>query len=70
MKKQDTIIYTWTYESLHELIELHPSIGVIIERCISSDLNKKLDANIKNNLPKIHYRKLLISCSKLGQVIC
>ena len=65
---EDSVVYSWAYKDLHELIVLHPSIGVAVERRISADLNKKITASMNKSVPKTQYRKLLISVSKMGKV--
>ena len=38
--EEDCVIYSWSFKGLHNIISANPSIGVSVERCISSDLNK------------------------------
>jgi hypothetical protein len=43
--EEPTIVYSWRFPVLHEMIQKRPSIGVVFERLISADLNRKMAAN-------------------------
>lgn len=56
----DTIIYSWEFESLHEFLHANPTIGMIFEKCISSDLNEKM-MGTWNEEVKLRYHEILVS---------
>ena len=43
--EEPTVVYSWRFPVLHDMIVKRPSIGVVYERLISSDLNRKMLAN-------------------------
>lgn len=43
--EEPTVVYSWRFPVLHDMILKRPSIGVVFERLISADLNRKMLAN-------------------------
>lgn len=35
-------VYSWTFKELHDLMAVQPSIGMVFEKSIAADLNKKM----------------------------
>jgi CRP-like cAMP-binding protein len=52
------VIYTFEFEDLHTMITDSSAMGVVFERCLSSDLNKKLMKNIESG-PEKRYRQMM-----------
>ena len=38
---EDCVLYTWTFRDLDQLMRKNPSVGMIFEGCISSEMNRK-----------------------------
>ena len=52
------IVYTWSFNRLNDMIIKRPSIGVVYERLISADLNRKMLANTSTSAIR-NYRQML-----------
>jgi len=39
---EDCEVYSWSFKSPHDLLALEPSIGVVFEKSLAADLNKKM----------------------------
>lgn len=54
----DCVVYYWKFRDLYELIQQYPYLGLVIERAISEDLNKKMSSTWEDEL-KTRYKALL-----------
>eukprot|EP01035_Chromulina_nebulosa_P018982 gene18982-24795_t len=65
--EDECIVYTWSFQELHELLELQPNIGFVFEKSVSADLNKKMTVTWKAE-PKIRYKEILTAILIDGDV--
>eukprot|EP01031_Cornospumella_fuschlensis_P037269 gene37269-45248_t len=61
------VAYYWRFKDLRALKEAHPSLGYVLERCISDDLNKKMFSTWEAEA-KERYRQLLRGALCQGEV--
>jgi hypothetical protein len=54
---EPAVVYTFAFKDLSKLVHGSDTIGTVFERCLSSDLNKKLVASI-NTGPEKRFREL------------
>jgi hypothetical protein len=67
---EDSVVYTWTFKDLNDIIALEPAIGMVFESCISADLNDKI-GQIKQSIepePLQLYMQLMIGATLDGHV--
>jgi hypothetical protein len=43
--EEDGLVFSWHFQDLEYLLEHEPHLGLVMERCLSADLSKKLDGN-------------------------
>jgi hypothetical protein len=43
--EEDGVVYSWQFQDVEYLLDHEPQLGLIMERCLSVDLSKKLDRN-------------------------
>lgn len=54
----DRVLYSWTFDALNDLICDEASLGLVLELCISSDLNNKIQ-NVNSREGLVRYASLL-----------
>ncbi len=65
--EEDCVVFSWDFRELHDLIKDNPTMGMVLERCISEDLNRKM-ANSWQDEPKNRYKQLLTGALMDGEV--
>ena len=55
----DCVVYSWGFRELRELLVTSPGLGLVFERCISSDLNKKMSTNWSRDTALEKYKHVL-----------
>ena len=55
----DCVVYSWGFRELRELLVTSPGLGLVFERCISSDLNKKMSTNWSRDTALEKYKHIL-----------
>ena len=67
--EEDMVVYQWDYKELHSLTLTCPSIGVAVERKISTDLNKKMSDSTNHRINIRAYIAILFKISKNGKIL-
>ena len=55
---EETVVYRWRFWDLHKLFLRDMSVGIVVERLLSSDLNNKMKNNWKEE-PVSRYKQIL-----------
>lgn len=64
---EDCVMYCWKFSDLDELLSVTPGLRMVFERCISADLNEKIDA--RNFRERSHrYKQLVEGATITGEV--
>lgn len=56
--QDNCVVYYWKFRDLYSLVQHHPQLGLVIERSISEDLNKKMSSTWDEELTQ-RYKQLL-----------
>lgn len=67
ISEEDCIVYYWKFNDLIRLMDEHPSLSLVFERCISDDLNRKMTSSWEEEI-KTRYRQLLTGAISDGEV--
>jgi CRP-like cAMP-binding protein len=65
--EEDCIVYSWRFKDLHQLIMRNPKLGLVFERCLSEDLNKKMTSSWEEEI-KSRYKQILLGAIMDGEV--
>lgn len=65
--EEDCIVFSWKFKDLHNLIIQNPSLGLVFERCLSEDLNKKMSTSWDEEI-KIRYKQILLGALMDGEI--
>eukprot|EP01034_Spumella_vulgaris_P024901 gene24901-31295_t len=65
--EEDCVVFSWNFRDLYELVRENPAMGMVLERCISEDLNRKM-ANSWQDEPKNRYKQLLTGALMDGEM--
>ena len=55
---EDSVIYSWSFKDLHNLLSMEPNVGLVFESIISEDLSKKMASSWREE-PKMRYKEVL-----------
>lgn len=64
---EDCEMYSWEFDDLHKLCMLRPSLGLVMERCLSADLSKKMAESYASE-PQLRYKQVLNGTLLDGEV--
>jgi len=65
--QDNCVVYYWKFRDLYSLVQHHPQLGLVIERSISEDLNKKMSSTWDDELTQ-RYKQLLHGAVMDGMV--
>ena len=65
--EEDCIVYSWKFKDLHQLISHNPKLGLVFERCLSEDFNKKMSTSWEEEI-KSRYKQILLGALMDGEV--